>query len=69
MSAAANDTPAEAKAPFSESHDDSAETRLEYGPSRGLPWWLSLIWLTFMTAAVIYVARLYVPDLTAWLGH
>jgi hypothetical protein len=68
MSAAANES-GDAKLPNIESHDDSAETRLEYGPSRGLPWWLSLIWLTFMTAAVIYVARLYIPDFTLWLGH
>ncbi len=69
MSAAANETPAETTAQSPESQDDSAETKLEYGSSKGIPWWLAMIWLTFMSAAVIYVARLYVPALRAWLGQ
>ncbi|MCA9619901.1 MAG: hypothetical protein KC731_12840 [Myxococcales bacterium] len=44
---------------------DAHETRMTFGDG-GFPWYVKLIWATFLVSSAMYMWRYGLPDFTAW---
>ena len=50
-----------------QAHDPEEKLTFSY-EGGGFPWFLRLIWIAFLTFAVVYTIKWFVPDLMAMLA-